>query len=114
VTEGQFWCLIVANADFPQGNVHWLPGSDWTDQRLDLMLVKPRPFWQRVKFLRAVRQGAHGALPGVIRFRGQRIAVHALKPWRYSADGGPVIDAANPLVLEAKPQQLRLVVPEGS
>jgi diacylglycerol kinase family enzyme len=111
--EGPFWCLVVANADFPQSKVRWIPGSNWTDQCLDLMLVRPRPFWQRVQFLRAVRKGTHGGLPGVIRFRGHRITVHAGQAWRYSADGGPVRNAADPLVLEAKPQKLRLVVPEA-
>jgi hypothetical protein len=112
--EGEFWCLVIANADFATGRVRWLPGSSCTDQCLDLLAVRPRPFVQRVKFLRAMRQGRHGGLPGVVRFRGQRITVHALRPWHYAADGGPRLGAANPLVLEARPQQLRLVVPERS
>jgi diacylglycerol kinase family enzyme len=110
--EGEFWCLVIANADFAAGGVRWLPGSSCTDQCLDLMVVRPRPWWQRFRFLRAARQGRHGGLPGVIRFRGQRITIHARRPWYYTADGGPRLFAADPLVLEARPQKLRLVIPE--
>lgn len=108
--EGEYWCLVVANADLPAQSVRWLPGSNWTDQCLDLMLVKPRSFWQRFKFLRAVRRGTHGGLPGVIRFRGRRITIRSEQPWQYAADGGPNLNAADPLILEAKPEKLRLVV----
>ena len=108
--EGEYWCLVVANADLPAQNVRWLPGSNWTDQCLDLMLVRPRSFWQRLKFLWAVRQGTHGGLPGVIRFRGRRVTIRSEQPWQYAADGGPSLNAADPLILEAKPEKLRLVV----
>ena len=111
--EGEFWCLAVANADLPEGHIRWLPGSDWADQRLDLLLVRPRSTWQRWKFLRALKRGEHGALPGVIRYRGQRITVHAEEPWRYSADGSQTREAASPLIVEARSQMLRLVVAEG-
>lgn len=111
--EGEFWCLAVANADLPEAQVRWLPGSDWADQRLDLLLVRPRSTWERWKFLRALKRGEHGALPGVMRYRGHRITVHAEAPWRYSADGSQSREAASPLVVEARPQMLRLVVPEG-
>ena len=111
--EGDFWCLAVANADLPDGRIRWLPGSDWADQRLDLLLVRPRSTWQKWQFLRALRRGEHGALPGVLRYRGYRITVHAEAPWRYSADGSQTQEAASPLVVEARPQMLRLVVPEG-
>jgi diacylglycerol kinase family enzyme len=111
--EGEFWCLAVANADLPEGQIRWLPGSNWADQRLDLLLVRPRSAWQRWKFLQALKRGEHGALPGVIRYRGHRITVHSEQPWKYSADGSQTREAASPLVVEARPQMLRLVVPEG-
>jgi hypothetical protein len=108
--EGEYWCLVVANADLPSQKIRWVPGSSWTDQCLDLMLVSPRSFWQRLKFLRAVRRGTHGGLPGVIRYRGRRVTIRAEKAWQYAADGAPNLNAADPLVLEAKPEKLRLVV----
>jgi diacylglycerol kinase family enzyme len=111
--EGEFWCLAVANADLPEGKIRWLPGSNWADQRLDLLLVRPRSAWQRWKFLQALKRGEHGAMPGVLRYRGYRITVHAEEPWRYSADGSQTREAASPLVVEARPQMLRLVVPDG-
>jgi hypothetical protein len=112
--EGHFWCLVIANADETDGRFRWLPGADWSDQCLDLLLVRPRSLWQRWKFLRALYHGRHGALPGVIRYRCHRIVVQANQPWQYATDGGRVQDAANPLLLEARPEQLRLVVPPGS
>ena len=111
--EGDFWCLAVANADLPAGSVRWLPGSNWEDQRLDLLLVRPRSMWQKWKFMQALKRGEHGAEPGVLRYRGHRITVHAEQPWRYSADGSQTQEAVSPLVVEARPQMLRLVVPEG-
>lgn len=111
--EGEFWCMAMANADLPEAHIRWLPGSNWADQRLDLLLVRPRSTWQRWKFLRALKRGEHGAEPGVIRFRGHRITVYAEAPWRYSADGSQTREAASPLIVEARSQMLRLVVPEG-
>jgi diacylglycerol kinase family enzyme len=109
--EGEFWCMAIANADLTDYPIRWLPGSDWTDQSLDLLLVRPRSAWQRWQFVKALKIGEHGALPGVLRFRGHRIAIHSEKPWQYSADGGQVLDAADPLVIEARPEMLRLVAP---
>lgn len=108
--EGEYWCLVVANADLPADKIRWMPGSNWTDQCLDLMLVSPRSFWQRYRFLRALRRGTHGGLPGVVRFRGRRVTIRSEQPWQYAADGGPCLNAADPLILEAKPEKLRLVV----
>jgi hypothetical protein len=109
--EGEFWCMAIANADLTDYPIRWLPGADWTDQSLDLLLVRPRSAWQRWQFMQALRRGEHGALPGVLRFRGHHIVVHAEKPWQYSADGGQILDAADPLVIEARPEMLRLVAP---
>lgn len=110
IVSGKYWCVVVANADLPDGRMKWLPGADWTDQRLDLLLVEPRSFFERLKFLRAARKGLHGALPGVIRFRGHRITIQADKPFRYMIDDEEVRQADEPLVLEAKPEKLRVVV----
>ena len=63
--------------------------------------------------MKALKRGEHGAEPGVLRYRGHRITVHAEQPWSYSADGSQTQDAVSPLVVEARPQMLRLVVPEG-
>jgi diacylglycerol kinase family enzyme len=109
--EGEFWCVVVANADFPGEEARWAPGSNWTDQSLDVLAVKPRSLLQRMKFLQAARKGLHAGLPGVIRFRGQRITIKAAQPWSYSADGDRMEEAAKVLVLEAKPERLRLVAP---
>lgn len=111
--EGEFWCVVVANADFPQEEARWAPGSNWTDQSLDLVAVKPRSFLQRVKFLQAARKGLHAGQPGVIRFRGQRITIKSDRPWSYSADGDKSEETAKVIVLEAKPERLRLVAPEN-
>ena len=112
--EGEFWCLVIANADLTDGALRWVPGANWTDQCLDLMLVRPRPLLQRLQFVRALRQGLHGAQSGVIRYRCRRVTVRAQKPWRYAADGGRSHDAADPLILEARPEKLRLVESPGS
>ena len=110
--EGPFWGMAVANADLPTNTIRWLPGSVWTDQCLDILLVRPRSGWQRVQFLKSLKRGEHVAMPGVLRFRGNRVKVNAEKPWQYTADGGRHRDAADPLVVEARPNQLRLIVPE--
>jgi diacylglycerol kinase family enzyme len=109
--EGEFWCMAIANADLTDYPIRWLPGADWSDQSLDLLLVRPRSAWQRLQFVKALKRGEHGAAPGVLRFRGHHIVIHAEKPWQYSADGGKVLDAADPLVIEARPEMLRLVAP---
>jgi diacylglycerol kinase family enzyme len=111
--EGEFWCVVVANADFPGEDARWAPGSNWTDQSLDLLAVKPRSFLGRVKFLSAARKGLHAGQPGVIRFRGQRITIKSAHPWTYSTDGDRIEAGAELLVLEAKPERLRLVAPEN-
>jgi diacylglycerol kinase family enzyme len=110
---GEFWCLVVANADFPHEEARWVPGSDWTDQNLDLVAVKPRSLFERIRFLRAARKGLHGGLPGVIRFRGQRVTIRSDKPLQFSADGDRGEASEQVLVLEAKPERLRLVSPDN-
>jgi diacylglycerol kinase family enzyme len=109
--EGEFWCLVIANADFPGEEARWAPGSDWTDQILDLIAVKPRSLLERIRFLRAARKGLHGGLPGVVRFRGQRVTIRSELPLQFAADGEGSASAERVLVLEAKPERLRLVSP---
>jgi len=109
--SGKFWCVVVANSDMTDGQVQWLPGANWTDQSLDLLLVEPRSFWQRLKFIRMARQGLHGGLPGVLRYRGHRITLNCDKPCTYSIDG-EIRKLEEPVVLEAKPERLRLVIAE--
>ena len=111
-TAGPFWAVIVANGDFPNSAVRWIAGANPSDQCLDVLLVRPRSFWQRQKFLLALRKGAHGALPGVVRFRGHRVTIRSAAPWRCVLDGGAAQEVRDDLVLEAKPEKLRVVAVE--
>lgn len=106
---GTYWCVVVANGDMSDGRVRWLPGANWSDQCLDLLLVEPRSFWQRWKFLRMARQGLHGGMPGVVRYRGHRVTIQPDHPCYYSVDG-EVRKLEDSIVLEAKPERLRIVV----
>jgi hypothetical protein len=111
--SGAFWAVVIANGDFPNSAVRWIAGANPSDQCLDVLLVRPCSLWQRLKFLLALRKGTHGALPGVMRFRGHRVTIKAAAPWRCVADGGDVQEISGELVLEAKPEKLRVVAMEN-
>ena len=107
--SGKYWCVVIANSDMTDGRVRWLHGADWTDQCLDMLLVEPRSFWQRWKFLSKAQQGLHGGLPGVLRYRGHRITLNSDTKCLYSIDG-EVRRLEEPMILEAKPERLRIVL----
>lgn len=81
------------------------------DQRLDLYSLETKQWWQILALLPTMRQGNHGALPGVRVLQGQEITINTPKRRSINTDGE--ITTHTPAKFSVIPKALAVLVPNA-
>ena len=103
------WSVAVANSKAYGGGMYLVPQAELDDGRLDVMLSSATSKLHFLRSLPKVFNGSHVDQPNLQFVRGERVEIHADRPFMVYADGDAVGEL--PVTIRVAKQVLRVIVP---
>lgn len=107
--EGPVFMLSAGNGKRAGGGFKLFPDAQLNDGKLDLLIIRPPSFWQKLLYVWLVNFGMHQNLKVVDHLQVAQADITLETPWIMEADGD--VYPASGLKLQVLPGALKLIMP---